>query len=447
MQFGSRRLGKDDAAEQGLPPRRHAWFVFGVLILLMVMDYVDRQVVVSMFPHLKAEWSLSDRQLGSLVSIVSVVVALATVPLSLLADRWSRVKSIVLMAVLWSVATIACAFARDYGHLLVARGFIGLGEAAYGSAGAALLASIFPARQRSAVLGAFLGAGLVGSVLGVMLGGVIAESLGWRSGFGLVGIPGLVLAVLVWLVVRDEGALAAPGTSGARAHMPLRDVVAQLLRPRTVVYTCLGAGLQLLVVSTIWAWAPSYFNRYHGLAPDVAGIRAGAVVLLGAVGAIGWSLLADRLARRDARARLYVPAGVAIATAVCMCSAFGLLDPGPAQFALILAGGTVMTGTIGAVAAVVLDVVNPTLRATAAAVLSLAQNLIGLAAGPMLAGVLSDAYGLPFALSVVPLFCLLASGMFVVAARSYAADAGRAASPAAGSCRHRVRSDLREELT
>jgi MFS family permease len=297
------------------------------------------------------------------------------------------------------------------------------------------------------VLGAFLGAGIVGSVLGVVLGGVIAENLGWRSGFGLVGVPGLVLAALVWLVVKDEGALAAPATSGARAYVPLRDVVTQLLRPRTVVYTCLGAGLQLLVVSTIWAWAPSYFNRYYGLAPDVAGIRAGTVVLLGAVGAIGWSLLADRLARHDARARLYVPAGVAIATAVCMCTAFGLVEPGPAQFALILAGGTVMTGTIGAVAAVVIDVVNPTLRATAAAVLSLTQNLIGLAAGPLLAGVLSDAYGLPFALSVVPLFCLLASGMFVIAARSYATDVGRAASPAVGSSRHCVRSDLREELS
>ena len=89
--------------ESALPTRRQAWFVFTVLVLLMVMDYVDRQVVVSMFPHLRAEWGLSDRQLGGLVSIVSVVVALATVPLSLLADRWSRVKSIVIMAVLWSL--------------------------------------------------------------------------------------------------------------------------------------------------------------------------------------------------------------------------------------------------------------------------------------------------------------------------------------------------------
>jgi predicted MFS family arabinose efflux permease len=435
------------SADECLPARRQAWFVFAVLMLLMVVDYVDRQVVVSMFPHLRREWGLTDRQLGSLASIVSIVVALATVPLSLLADRWSRVKSITLMALLWSVATIACAFARDYDQLLVARGFIGLGEAAYGAAGAALLASIFPARQRSFVLGAFLGAGLIGSVLGVALGGYIAEHWGWRAGFGVVGIPGLLLALLVWATVRDEGAMATPKSGPESAALPLREVFGYLLRPRTVLYTCVGAGLQLLVVSSVWAWMPSYLNRYYGLAPDVAGLRTGLVVLLGAVGSVGWSLLADRLSRREPRARLYVPALVAVLTTCFMCVAFGAVAPGPTQFLLILAGASVMTGTIGAVAAVVVDVVNPVIRATATAVLSLTQNLLGLAAGPILGGALSDAYGLPFALSVMPLFCLLAAGMFITAARTYAADAGRAAGDVRESTPNLVQGRLREEPT
>jgi len=102
--------------------------------------------------------------------------------------------------------------------------------------------------------------------------------------------------------------------------------------------------------------------------------------------------------------------------------AFGALSPGNAQFALIVAGATMMTGSIGPVAAVVVDVIHPSLRATAAACLSLTQNLFGLAAGPLLTGFLSDAYGLPFALSVVPLFCLVAAVMFVVAARTYQRD-------------------------
>ena len=117
------------------------------------LRFADRQVVVSMFPHLKAHWGLSDGQLGGLVSIVSIVVALGSVPLSLLADRWSRVKCMFAMAMVWSLATIGCAFAQSYGQLLFMRGVIGLGEAGYGAAGAALLASLFPGRLRSTVLG------------------------------------------------------------------------------------------------------------------------------------------------------------------------------------------------------------------------------------------------------------------------------------------------------
>jgi MFS family permease len=413
-----------DPATHRLPPRRYAWSVFAIVFALMVVDYVDRQVVVSMFPHLKAHWSLTDGQLGALVSIVSITVALGTVPLSLLADRWSRVKSIFIMALVWSVATISCAFAGDYSHLLAARGLVGLGEAAYGSAGAALLASMFPVRMRSTVLGAFLAAGLVGSVLGVVVGGVIAERWGWQAGFGAVGVPGLLLAVLFVLIVRDYKTVALPErrTVAVTQGMAWRAIVSALLRPRTALVTCVGAGLQLVMVSTTWAWMPSYLNRYYGLPPDQAGVKTGLVVLVGGIGAVLWSVVADRASEHFPRARLQVPAIAALLTALFMTIAFAGLPPGNAQFVLILAGAAMMTGSIGPVVAVVVDVVHPGVRATAAAILSLAQNLFGLAAGPLLTGYLSDKYGLPFALSVVPSFCLLASVVFVIAARTYLAD-------------------------
>ena len=410
-------------ADYRLPPRRTAWIVFGLLFALMVVDYVDRQVVVSMFPHLKAQWSLSDSQLGALVSIVSITVAAGTVPLSLLADRWSRVKSIFLMALIWSVATIACAFAGSYAHLMLARSVVGLGEAAYGSAGCALLASIFPQRMRSTVLGAFLAAGLVGSVLGVILGGIIAERWGWRAGFGAVGIPGLFLAVLFVAVVRDYRTVSLPGGEAAQARRPMvSSVAAALLKPRTALVACIGAGLQLIMVSTIYAWLPSYFNRYYGLAPDQAGLKTGLVVLLSGLGAVAWSVIADRASSRFPRARLHICALAGALTAALMFIAFAALAPGPAQFAAILAGAVMMTGTIGPVAAVVVDVVHPGVRATAAAILSLMQNLFGLAAGPFVAGRLSDAYGLPFALAVMPVSCLFACGVFLLAARTYEHD-------------------------
>ena len=128
----------------GIGRRSHAWFAFTMTLALMVFDYVDRQVIVSLFPHLKADWGLTDKQLGGLVSVVSITVALGALPVALFADRASRVKSVVVMAVVWSLATISCMFTRNYSQLLTARAAVGLGEAGYGSIGAALIASHFP---------------------------------------------------------------------------------------------------------------------------------------------------------------------------------------------------------------------------------------------------------------------------------------------------------------
>ena len=183
-------------------------------LALMIFDYIDRQVIVSLFPYMKAEWGLSDKQLGALVSVVSVTVALGALPVALFADRASRVKSIVVMATVWSLATISCMFTRNYGQLLAARAVVGLGEAGYGSVGAALIASHFPARMRGALLAGFFASASVGSVLGVMLGGVIAARWGWKAAFGVVGFPGLVLALLYLKRARlqDGGADAGAGS-------------------------------------------------------------------------------------------------------------------------------------------------------------------------------------------------------------------------------------------
>lgn len=412
------------APERRAAIREGAWPVFAILFALMVVDFVDRFVVVSMLPHLKTEWALGDGQLGALVSIVSVTVAIGTVPLSLVADRWGLVKSVFAMAVVWSGATIACAFAGSYGQLLAARAFVGLGEAAYGPAGAALLANRFPGQFRTGVLGAFFAASLIGSVLGVALGGVIAERWGWQAGFGAVGIPGLLLAVVFLLVVRDDASAGRARPSGT--WIGARAASRALFRPRTLVLACIGGALQLALVSSVFTWLPSFLHRNYGLAPDVAGVRTGFIVLVGGVGAIAWSLVADLLAPAHPRARLHVSALAAVASAVLFGAAFALVGPGSAQIALIVAGAFAMTGTIGPVAAVVLDVAPPALRATAASVLALVQNLAGLAAGPLVAGILSDRLGLPFALSLMPACCVLAAAVFVVAARHYVADRGEA---------------------
>jgi MFS transporter, Spinster family, sphingosine-1-phosphate transporter len=423
-------------SRKGLPDeyligRRQAWFAFAMTIALMLVDYIDRQVIVSLFPYMKADWGLSDKQLGALVSIVSVTVALGALPVALLADRYSRVKSIVAMATIWSLATISCMFTRNYGQLLAARAFVGMGEAGYGSVGAALIASIFPARMRSMLLAAFFAAASVGSVLGVMLGGLIAAKWGWKAAFGVVGVPGLVLALL-YLKVRDYRTVdltpelnQATRSTGSTAKF----IAKALVRSPTMLWVCLGGAAQLIVVSAMWSWLPSFLNRYHGVAPDQAAIKAAVVVLCGAVGSVVWGSIVDRMGSRRARNKLIAMAVLCLAALAVLLPTFAATGstvlPVQSQFALIALGGFLMTCTVGPVSAVVIDVVHPGVRATGASILALFQNLLGLAAGPFITGVLSDALGLETALTIIPAFGLLAALFLVLATRTYETDMQR----------------------
>lgn len=405
-----------------LVPRRQAWFAFVMAFLLMTLDFVDRQIVVSMFPVLKAEWQLSDKQLGALVSAVSITIALFSFPIAVISDRWSRVKSIALMAGIWSLATIACGLTRNYAQLLAARAAIGLGEAGYGAAGGALLTSMFPARRRATVVAGFLAAASIGSVLGVVMGGVITARWGWQVAFGIVGVPGLVLAV-AFLWVRDYRTVPLVDRDAGR--MGARAAFLALFRPRSAVAAYFGGALQLMAVSTLLVWLPSYLNRYHDLPVEQAGIRSAIVVLVGSVGIVFWSYLADRRAAVDPRGKLLVPAAALVAGGLLLSVAFGFVAPGPAQFAVVVAGGFLVTAASGAVPSVAIDVIHPGLRATAAAMVAVVQNLFGLAAGPLIAGALSDAFGLAAALAVMPLFCLASAAVLALGARAYPADLAR----------------------
>ena len=309
---------KQGSADSYLFGRRQAWFAFAMTIALMVFDYVDRQVIVSLFPHMKQDWGLSDTQLGGLVSVVSITIALGALPVALFADRTSRVKSIVVMATVWSLATISCMFTRSYGQLLAARALVGLGEAGYGSVGAALIASHFPARMRSAVMAGFFASASVGSVVGVMLGGLIAAHWGWKAAFGVVGIPGLLLALL-YLRVRDYRTVELTPRQD-RAMRSTRSaaqaIVKALVRSRTMLWVCVGGAAQVLVVSAIWSWLPSFLNREYGLAPDQAAVKAALVVLCGALGSVVWGAVVDRAGARRPRAKLHAMALLCIASSL-----------------------------------------------------------------------------------------------------------------------------------
>lgn len=407
--------------------RKQAWFAFAMTFALMLFDYIDRQVVVSLFPHIKAEWNLSDKELGALVSIISIVVAIGGIPVALLADRLSRVKSIVAMAATWSLATISCMFAGSYGQLFLARAVVGVGETGYGSVGAALLSTLFPRRLRGTLMGALFAASSLGSVLGVVLGGVVAAKWGWKAAFGVVGVPGLVLALL-YLLVRDYKTVElTPQHKQVTQSMwgTIKHIFGALAATPTLLWGCVAAAMQLIVVSAIWSWLPSFLNRFYGVAPAQAGKQTALVILAGAFGCFLWGLVVDGLSIRRPRNKLPILSVLCLASLAILMYAFNGPLVGAAQFKLIIVGGFFMTCTVGVVPGVAMDVIHPGLRSTGAAVMSLFQNLFGLAVGPFLLGALSDRWGLREALAIIPLFSILASFFFMLAARSYEKDANR----------------------
>ncbi|MBR7835148.1 MFS transporter [Actinospica durhamensis] len=409
---------------------RYAWVVFAMAFTLMMSDYLSRQLVVSMFPYFKKEWGLSDAQLGGLISIVSVTVALGTFPAGLLVDRWSRVKSIALMGSVWSLATISAAFTGNYGQMFAARAVVGLGEAGYAPAAGALLSRMFPQRLRATVLGAYLSAGSLGAVLGVVLGGVISDRWGWRAAFLIIGIPGLLLAVL-FLKVRDYATVRLPADHAEAPRPGLRTLLGELLRPRSAVAAYLGGASQIVVMSALYAWLPSYFNRYLGLTTSAAAARTALVILAGLLGQVVFSFAADRAARREPRLRLLLPATLSLFSLVVLPAAFVAMPPGNAQLLVILLAAFTITAPFGVVGSVCIDVVHPALRATAISMASLAQNLFGFALGPLVVGAISDTYGLRAALGVIPVFCAFAAFSFWIASRHYGNDLRRVGADAA----------------
>lgn len=412
--------GRGDA---GGPERTtaYAWLVFALSFGLLISDYMARQVLNAVFPLLKAEWSLTDAQLGLLSGIVAIMVGLLTFPLSLAADRWGRVRSLTVMAVLWSMATLLCAVAQSYQTMLIGRALVGIGEAAYGSVGIAVVISVFPARLRATLSAAFMAGGLFGQVLGVATGGVIAAGHGWRTAFAAIGIAGLVLALLYPLIVKERRIAAlAPGAAGPQSGgstVHLRELIGS----RSVRLAYVASGLQLFAASALPAWLPSYFNRYYQLPVDQAGSLAALLLLICGLGMILCGMVSDRLARERPETKIALAMAYSLGTALCLTLAMAL-PPGTPQLILMGIAMFLVAGTVGPAGAMVANLTPLAIHGSAFATLTLANNLIGLAPGPILTGRFADAVGLAEAFRLLPVPCLLAAVSYAMMRRSYLAD-------------------------
>lgn len=375
-----------------------AWLVFAVSFALLLSDYMSRQVLAAVFPLLKAEWALSDAKLGALGGVVALMVGVLTVPLSLVADRIGRARSVAAMAVIWSLATLACAFSANYGQLMLARLVLGVGEAAYGSVGLAVVFTYFPRTFRSTITGAFMAGGVFGSFAGLILGGGLAARFGWRGSFVAMAAFGLALAGLYVLILRRARPAAADhAAEPAATGLSPREVIEGLFGAPAVVATYIASGLQLFVLGALTAWTPSYLNRLVGLAPSRAAAAAAMLLLASGVGMVVWGAVTDRLCARRPELRPTLCAAYSLVT-FCFLEAALVLPPGFVQLGCALVGLFCAGATSGPAGAIVADGAPRALHGAALAVLTLANNLIGLAPGPAAAGLMADHFGLHAAL-------------------------------------------------
>lgn len=406
-------------------PRRYAWLVFALTFGLLISDYMSRQVLNAVFPLLKSEWALSDSQLGLLSGIVALMVGLLTFPLSLLADRFGRVKSLTIMAILWSVATLGCALAENYQQMFIARFMVGVGEAAYGSVGIAVVMAVFPKEMRATLASAFMAGGMCGSFLGMALGGVLAEHFGWRWAFGGMAIFGLALAFLYPIIVK-ENRIASSGLtdSAGQKIIQIKNPLRTLYSSPSVIATYIGSGLQLFVGGAVIVWMPSYLNRYYAMSTDSAGMMAAIIVLCGAVGTILCGMLCDRMGRDRPERKAILAITYCLGSCLLLSIAFAL-PAGPAQLVVICLGVFIVIGTNGPSMAMVANLTHNSVHSSAFATLTLANNLLGLALGPLVVGKVSDAIGLHNAFQLMPLVSIASAAVFFYAKSHYNRDIAR----------------------
>lgn len=400
--------------------------IFTLLFLLYMFDYMDRMIIVSLFPFLKLEWGITDTQCGLLVSAVYWSILIFTLPVSILIDRWSRIKSIGMMAFLWGVATLVCAFTKNFGQLFAARTAIGIGEAGYAPGGTAMISSLFPKEKRAKILGIWNASIPLGSALGIALGGIIAEHFGWRHALGIVAVPGIVIALLFFYAKDYETIVLTRftenGNANTESRMRGKEIAKHLLGNKTLLFNNLAFAANTFVTTAMLTWLPSYFQRVEGISMSKAATKGGAIMLLAIVGAPLGGYLADKWLKKRNNARLLFPAISSCITAILIFIAFTFFR-GNIQYAVLLAVGIAAVSFVPAAVAVTQDVVHPGIRAVSLSLCVIIQHIFGSALGPPVIGALSDAFGLETAMVFLPLFALLAGVLFFIGSFFYNSDA------------------------
>ncbi len=399
------------AGESPLASPSYRTYVLATLVVVYVFDFLDRQIVTILAEPIKVDLGLNDTQIGLMTGLAfALFYTVLGIPIARLADRANRVSIISAALVIWSGMTALCGAAQNFTQMLLARIGVGVGEAGCSPPAHSLIADYYPPEKRASALSIYALGIPIGSILGLLAGGWIAEFYGWRAAFYVVGLPGIALALVVKLTVREPLRGMSEGSSAAHAEQPpLGQTLSVLLRNRTMMHIAMGGALTSFVGYGLGQWMPALFIRIHEMGIAETATYFGLV--LGVASAVGTFLggtLADRLSKLDQRMYAWLPAlGVLVAFPFYLLAL--MLDNPYLAIAVLIAPSLLNSLWLGPAFGTIQNLAPMRMRALASAILLFILNIIGLGLGPFLVGVLSDLLSGPFGIDSLRYAILIAT--------------------------------------
>lgn len=371
--------------------RWYRWYVLGLLILTLLFSVADRLVFSILIEQIKAEFTLSDTRLGLLGGLAfTATYVIAGFPAARLADRSVRRTIVAASITLWSMMTALCGAATGFWSLFIARTGVGVGEGCSGPASQSLIADFFRREELARAMGFLTVGSTMGTVTGLMAGGLLAAAFGWRMALVLMGLPGLLIGALIYLTVREpqRGRFAPPGSRIEQT--PLRETLATLLANRVYLGIVMGYAVQMMIGYGMAFWmAPIMIRQFAVPMSGVAVYLGLAFMVSGLPGPILGGFITDLLTRRDERWRAWYPGLASLACAIPLWFSLQATTIGPFLALFSLAYG-IFVSSQASIMSGIQAAVEPSQRGFAVAFAMFFNNLIGQAAGLGLIGWLSD---------------------------------------------------------
>jgi len=372
-----------------LAARRYA---LAVLTIVYMFNFVDRQILAILLPQIRDEFGTSDAYLGFLAGTAFALFYVTLgIPIAQYADRCNRRNLIAAAVAMWSAMTAVSGLASNIWQLTAARVGVGIGEAGCSPPAHSLIADYFPPEKRSTAMGIYTLGISAGIMIAYLAGGWVAQKMGWRATFFVVGLPGLLLALVVRFTMQEpqRGESENRAASGRRAS--LGEVCAFLKSRRSFIHMAVGAGLASFVGYSVISFLPSFMVRSFGM--DTATLGKSLGLILGISGGAGFffgGYFADRLGQ-DSHRRAFNFIGLMILVSAVLFAMMLLAETSDRALWFFVLPAATMNVYLAPVLAQAQSLVALRMRATTSALVLLVINIIGLAFGPLLTGVLSDA--------------------------------------------------------